>query len=50
MAIRSRLSNKLRLSTLVLLIFVLLGSLVAYMKMRQVSRLSEEVATRAFLR
>src|SRR5271170_3424404 len=39
----SRLSNKLRLSTLVLLTFVLLGSLVAYMKMRQVSRLSEAV-------
>jgi methyl-accepting chemotaxis protein len=43
--IHSRLSNKLRLSTFVLLAFVLLGSLVAYMKMRQVSRLSEEVAT-----
>ncbi|MFY9936351.1 MAG: methyl-accepting chemotaxis protein [Silvibacterium sp.] len=41
---KSRLSNKLRLSTLVLLTFVLLGSLVAYMKMRQVSRLSEAVA------
>ena len=41
---RSRLSNKLRLSTFVLLAFVLLGSLVAYMKMRQVSRLSEAVA------
>jgi methyl-accepting chemotaxis protein len=40
----SRLSNKLRLSTLVLLVFVLLGSLVAYLKMRQVSRLSEAVA------
>jgi hypothetical protein len=34
---KSRLSNKLRLSTLVLLTFVLLGSLVAYMKMRQVT-------------
>ena len=45
MAFRSRLSNKLRLSTLVLLVFVLLGSLVAYLKMRQVSRLSEAVAT-----
>jgi len=45
MAFRSRLSNKLRLSTLVLLIFVLLGSLVAYLKMRQVSRVSEAVAT-----
>jgi methyl-accepting chemotaxis protein len=42
--INSRLSNKLRLSTFVLLAFVLLGSLVAYVKMRQVSRLSEEVA------
>jgi methyl-accepting chemotaxis protein len=42
--IDSRLSNKLRLSTFVLLAFVLLGSLAAYMKMRQVSRLSEEVA------
>jgi len=40
----SRLSNKLRLSTFVLLTFVLLGSLVAYVKMRQVSRLSEAVA------
>jgi len=40
----SRLSNKLRLSTLVLLTFVLLGSLVSYMKMRQVSLLSEAVA------
>ena len=44
MAFRSRLSNKLRLSTLVLLVFVLLGSLLAYLKMRQVSRLSEAVA------
>jgi methyl-accepting chemotaxis protein len=42
--IDSRLSNKLRLSTFVLLAFVLLGSLAAYMKMRQVSRLSEDVA------
>src|SRR5271166_2357951 len=40
----SRLSNKLRLSTLVLLTFVMLGSIVAYLKMRQVSRLSEAVA------
>jgi methyl-accepting chemotaxis protein len=40
----SRLSNKLRLSTFVLLTFVLLGSLVAYLKMRQVSRLSEAAA------
>ena len=38
--LKSGLSNKLRLSTLVLLIFVLLGSLLAYLKMRQVSRLS----------
>ena len=44
MAFRSRLSNKLRLSTLVLLVFVLLGSLVAYLKMRQVNGLSEAVA------
>ncbi|HTT05752.1 MAG TPA: HAMP domain-containing protein, partial [Steroidobacteraceae bacterium] len=43
--LKSRLSNKLRLSTLVLLVFVLLGSLLAYLKMRQVSRLSEAVAT-----
>ena len=42
--INSRLSNKLRLSTLVMLFFVLLGSLLAYLKMRQVSRLSESVA------
>ena len=42
--INTRLSNKLRLSTLVLLVFVLLGSLVAYLKMRQVSHLSEAVA------
>ena len=43
--LKSRLSNKLRLSTLVLLVFVLLGSLLAYLKMRQVSQLSEAVAT-----
>ena len=42
--LNSRLSNKLRLSSLVLLVFVLLGSLLAYMKMRQVSGLSEAVA------
>jgi methyl-accepting chemotaxis protein len=42
--IYSRLSNKLRLSTFVMLFFVLMGSLVAYLKMRQVSRLSESVA------
>ncbi|HTY82586.1 MAG TPA: methyl-accepting chemotaxis protein [Silvibacterium sp.] len=41
---KSRLSNKLRLSTFVMLAFVLLGSLVAYLKMRQVSLLSESVA------
>lgn len=40
----ARLANKLRLSTLVLLTFVLLGSLLAYLKMRQVSELSAEVA------
>jgi methyl-accepting chemotaxis protein len=40
----SRLSNKLRLSTLVLLTFVLLSSLVSYRKMRQVSLLWEAVA------
>ena len=33
-----------------LLVFVLLGSLVAYLKMRQVSRLSEAVATPAHSR
>ena len=43
-SINFRLSNKLRLSTLVMLFFVLLGSFVAYLKMRQVSRLSEAVA------
>jgi methyl-accepting chemotaxis protein len=42
--ITPRLSNKLRLSTLVMLFFVLFGSLLAYLKMRQVSRLSESVA------
>ena len=42
--LNSRLSNKLRLSTLVLLVFILLGSLLAYLRMRQVSRLSEAVA------
>ncbi|HTV04014.1 MAG TPA: methyl-accepting chemotaxis protein [Acidobacteriaceae bacterium] len=41
--IDARLSNKLRLSTLVLLAFVLLGSLAAYLKMRQVSSLSAEL-------
>ena len=43
--LNSRLSNKLRLSTLVLMAFVLLGSLLAYLKMREVSRLSEAVTT-----
>jgi methyl-accepting chemotaxis protein len=42
--IDARLANKLRLSTFVLLAFVLLGSLAAYLKMRQVSSLSEQVA------
>ena len=41
----SRLSNKLRLSTGVLVVAVLLGSLAAYVKMRQVSQLSESVAS-----
>lgn len=40
----ARLANKLRLSTFVLLGFVLLGSFAAYFKMVQVSRLSERVA------
>lgn len=39
----ARLANKLRLSTLVLLAFVLLGSFIAYWKMRQVSSLSVAV-------
>ncbi|TCK75400.1 methyl-accepting chemotaxis protein [Acidipila rosea] len=39
-----KLSNKLRLSTGVLVVAVLLGSLAAYVKMRQVSQLSESVA------
>jgi methyl-accepting chemotaxis protein len=42
--IDARLSNKLRLSTFVLLAFVLLGSFAAYLKMRQVSSLSEQIA------
>lgn len=42
--IDARLSNKLRFSTLVLLAFVLLGSLAAYLKMRQVNNLSLELA------
>jgi methyl-accepting chemotaxis protein len=42
--IQARLANKLRLSTFVLLAFVLLGSFAAYLKMRQVSSLSSQVA------
>lgn len=42
--IDARLANKLRLSTLVLLAFVLLGSFAAYLKMRQVSDVSDQVA------
>jgi methyl-accepting chemotaxis protein len=42
--IDARLANKLRLSTIVLLAFVLLGSFAAYLKMRQVSDVSEQVA------
>lgn len=40
----ARLSNKLRLSTFVLLGFVLLGSVAAYLKIRQVSSLSAAIA------
>ncbi len=43
--IDARLSNKLRLSTIVLLTFVLLGSFTAYLKMRQVSSMSEQVTS-----
>lgn len=42
--IHSNLAQKLRFSTFVILAFVLLGSLAAYMKMRQASQLSQEVA------
>lgn len=42
--IEARLANKLRLSTFVLLAAVLLGSLAAYLKMRQVSSVSEQLA------
>lgn len=42
--IDSRLANKLRLSTFLLLASVLLGSSASYMKMREVSSLSEQVA------
>jgi methyl-accepting chemotaxis protein len=41
--IDARLSYKLRLSTLVLLAFVLLGTFVAYLKIRQVSGLSAQL-------
>jgi methyl-accepting chemotaxis protein len=41
-----RLAHKLRLATTVLLVLVLLGSLAAYLKMRQASRISEDVASR----
>jgi len=44
MAMMARLSNKLRLSTFVLVAFVLLGSFTAYLKMRQVSSLSGQIA------
>lgn len=40
----ARLANKLRLSTIVLLAFVLIGSLLAYLKMAQVTRLSDQIA------
>lgn len=40
----SRLTNKLRLSTGVLVLSVLLGSFAAYLKIRQASQLSESVA------
>ncbi|QNI34377.1 methyl-accepting chemotaxis protein [Alloacidobacterium dinghuense] len=40
----SRLTNKLRLSTGVLVLSILLGSCAAYLKMRQASQLSESVA------
>ena len=42
---QSRLTNKLRLSTGVLVLSILLGSCAAYLKMRQASQLSESVAT-----
>jgi methyl-accepting chemotaxis protein len=42
---QSRLTNKLRLSTGVLVLSILLGSFAAYLKMRQASQLSESVAT-----
>jgi len=42
---QSRLTNKLRLSTGVLVLSILLGSSAAYFKMRQASQLSESVAS-----
>src|SRR5579885_674360 len=42
---QSRLTNKLRLSTGILVLSILLGSFAAYLKMRQASHLSESVAT-----
>lgn len=42
---QSRLTNKLRLSTGVLVLSILLGSFAAYLKMRQASQLSESVAS-----
>lgn len=41
---QSRLTNKLRLSTVVLVLSILLGSFAAYLKMREASQLSESVA------
>lgn len=42
----ARLANKLRLSTVVLLAFVLIGSFAAYLKMVQVTRLSDAIASK----
>jgi methyl-accepting chemotaxis protein len=42
---QSRLTNKLRLSTGVLLLSILLGSTAAYLKMRQASQLAENVTS-----
>ena len=42
---QSRLTNKLRLSTGILVLSILLGSFAAYLKMRQASQLSESVAS-----
>ena len=41
---QSRLTNKLRLSTIVLVLSILFGSFAAYLKMRQATQLSESVA------